>query len=100
MDKIECQYCSCDLAAAERWNRRPGELVSPYGVATNTRSCNVSEAGLRELMETVKAMRNKQVEAFDRITFLEERVQGLLERMRRYEAAVEKLEKITGRRAM
>jgi len=58
------------------------------------------EAELRELMGTVKAMRNKQVEAFDRIGFLEERVQGMLDRFRHFEEAVQKLEKITGRRAL
>jgi len=40
------------------------------------------------------------VEAFDRIGFLEERVQGMLDRFRHFEEAVQKLEKITGRRAL
>lgn len=58
------------------------------------------EAELRELAEAVKTMRNKQVEAFDRISFLEERVQGLLDRFRHLEEAIQKLEKITGRHAL
>ncbi len=48
-----------------------------------------------ELFKTLSFVRNKQVEAFDRIGVLEERLQDLLSRFRQIEDRIVRLEKVT-----
>ena len=54
---------------------------------------DLSQTQLRGFANDLRAVRNKRVEAFDRIERLEELVQGLMEKAQKLEEGLARLEK-------